>query len=133
MDNSVRLREQIQETHGHEGIQSAQHAGRVESPAADREDQQILLGEDPHEHNRRITTIEQGHDTRITRICCCLLGHNACSHARTAWVLLPTVIADSPAQVAIYHATRLQSRGESGKRMRRSRCCTGCVWLGVEP
>ena len=63
----------------------------------------------------------------------CLLGQNSCSHARAAWTLLPTVIAESSAQATIYQATRLQSRGESWKRVRRPRCCTGCVWIGVEP
>ena len=38
--------------------------------------------------------------------CWCLLGHNSCSHARTAGTLLPTVIAESPAQATIYHAER---------------------------
>ena len=67
----------------------------------------------------------------LFQACCwCLLGHNSCSHARTAWILLPTVIAVSPAQATIHHATCVRSRGESWKRMCRSCCCAGCLWLG---
>ena len=35
--------------------------------------------------------------------------YNSCSHARTAWTLLPTSIVEGPAQATSYHAARPQS------------------------
>ena len=96
-------------------------------PVAHRQKFRLLVAKAryPHLSNVRTATLERGNDFQRWTI-------NTDGGTRAAWTLVPTVIAESPAQAQIYHAARLQSRGKPWKRMRGSCRRIGCFSLSVE-